>query len=498
MSEIETLNSIVKGIDVRQNLSKLRQDIKNSPEKNEIKRTIILEKEYFLRLLSDDDAKTRKNTALLVGDLSLQSFLKPLIDAYVGETQRFVKSAYLKAVKSLDYKEYLSDFRRYQEQLLKEEMTVDNKKHIEEELKCLSELIIQEEGIRTHNYCGCEEQMECIFLTNKLHLDLLQNQIAKLDEEAQFLPFPAGVRLSTKRLERLLPLRTYRELLFVVKGMKVCDQNPEQAAEKIVHSDLLNFIKRTHDGTAPYYFRLEVKSRMTLTEKSVFTKKLSRKIEELSSRNLLNSTSNYEFEIRLIENKEQTFNVLLKLHTLKDVRFGYRKEYLATSLKPVNAAILVELAKDYMVADAQVLDPFCGVGTMLIERQKSVKANTSYGVDISEEAIYKARENTEAAGQIIHYINRDFFHFKHDYLFDEIFTNMPYACGYVTEESIRELYLDFFPKASEVLTENGMIIMLTHDLQLVTPCAARNHFKQIEKWEISRTEKTYLVVLKKE
>lgn len=38
-------------------------------------------------------------------------------------------------------------------------------------------------------------------------------------------------------------------------------------------------------------------------------------------------------------------------------------------------------------------------------------------VDIQEDAIVKARINTRAAGQIIHYINRDFFRFEHAYLF---------------------------------------------------------------------------------
>ena len=67
-----------------------------------------------------------------------------------------------------------------------------------------------------------------------------------------------------------------------------------------------------------------------------------------------------------------------------------------------------------MKEDAQVLDPFCGVGTMLIERHKAVRANTSYGIDILEEAVLKARENAEAAKQVIHFVNRDFFEFTHD------------------------------------------------------------------------------------
>ena len=138
----------------------------------------------------------------------------------------------------------------------------------------------------------------------------------------------------------------------------------------------------------------------------MFVKKLSGQIEKLSGRKLINSTTNYEVELRLIENKEGNCNMRVKLFTLRDERFSYRREVISMSIRPVNAALTVALAKEYMKKDAQVLDPFCGVGTMLIERHKAVPANTSYGLDILEEAVDKAKINTEAAHQVIHYINR--------------------------------------------------------------------------------------------
>ena len=180
---------------------------------------------------------------------------------------------------------------------------------------------------------------------------------------------------------------------------------------------------------------------MELDKRSAFAKALSSEIERKSKRELINTTSNYEFEIRLIENNVGTFNILVKLYTIKDRRFTYRMNVLPTSIKPVNAALTVELAKKYMKEEAQVLDPFCGVGTMLIERHKAVKANTTYGIDIYGQAIDMARENTERARQIIHYINRDFADFTHEYYFDEIITNMPFAIGRKTESEIREVNL---------------------------------------------------------
>jgi tRNA G10 N-methylase Trm11 len=52
---------------------------------------------------------------------------------------------------------------------------------------------------------------------------------------------------------------------------------------------------------------------------------------------------------------------MIKLYTVEDHRFDYRKEVTPTSIKPVNAALLVSLASEFMVDDAKVLDPFCGV-----------------------------------------------------------------------------------------------------------------------------------------
>ena len=269
-----------------------------------------------------------------------------------------------------------------------------------------------------------------------------------------------------------------------------------KAAATISSSDLLNVLKKAHSGTTPFYFRVEIKSKIPLDKKSIFAKKFSSELERLSSRQLLNSPTNYEFEIRLIENKIGTFNVLVKFNTIKDERFDYRVENISSSIKPVNAALLVALAKDYMIDNARVLDPFCGVGTMLIERQKIVKANTSYGIDILSDAINKAKINTEAAGQIIHYINRDFFDFTHEYVFDEIFTNMPFRIGRKTEEEIYELYRKFFDKAKEFLTQDGTIIMYSHNRDYVSQLTKENRFTIVKEFEIMDKEETFLFIIK--
>lgn len=494
----ELLENIVNGIDVRQTLSQLRQTIKESAKKKELIE-LIEEDEALISeiraLLNSEDAKTRKNAALLIGDLELQELCDALFEAYEAENQMFVKSSYLTAFKPLNYFTYLSKFKDRLEELAGIELTPENKKHTEEEMRALTELIVEMEGIATHEFTGFTNQYECILLTNRLNAAITEEKV-NLIPGCEAKTFNAGVIVKTSNLFNILPIRTYSELLFMVTGMNTCDADPIAAAHKIAKSDLINFMNGSHSGRTPFYFRVEIKSKMPLDKKSAFAKKFSSELERLSDRHLLNSPSNYEFEIRLIENKTGTFNVLVKLNTIEDTRFDYRKENIATSIKPVNAALLVALAKDYMIDNARVLDPFCGVGTMLIERQKVVKANTSYGIDSLAEAIEKAKINTDRAGQIIHYINRDFFDFSHEYSFDEVFTNMPFAIGRKTEAEIYELYAKFFDTIKNFLTHDGTIIMYSHNRDYVKQLVQEKRFTLVKEFEIMQKEETYLFIIR--
>ena len=121
---------------------------------------------------------------------------------------------------------------------------------------------------------------------------------------------------------------------------------------------------------------------MTLEQRSRFVKKLGSAIEQLSDGKLVNSPGDYEVELRLIANREGKFFPALKFYTIPDHRFAYRKHAIAASMHPSLAALIMELAAPYLKENAQIIDPFCGVGTMLIERDIRVPAREKYGTDI--------------------------------------------------------------------------------------------------------------------
>ncbi len=458
----QILKELEKNENIRANVSALRAQIKDAEKKLQLENQMDKLEGVFFSFLKSEDAKTRKNTALLLGDLAYEPAVDALYQAYQKETTLFVKASYLQALTELNVTEILPDLRDALQQLLETEVASENKKHIDEEIRALRKIIIQNEGINRHTMDVKGKKVSVILLTNRIQRETIRRTI----EEGTATLHPLGVHVETEHLEKLINLRTYRDMVFPLQMEGFLPADAKMAAQGIMNANIVGILDSLHKEGGEYYFRIEVKSPMDLEARSTFTRKLASELEDLSKGRLINSTSDYEVEIRLIANKDGLFFPCLKLSTIKSKRFAYRKNAIATSIHPSTAALIMELAKDYMKEKAQILDPFCGVGTMLIERNKKVSAREIYGIDIYGEAIAFARENTELAGININYIHRDFFDFKHGYLFDEIITNMPLR-GKKTKQEMDEFYGDFFEKAKEILAKEAIIIMYTNEIGFV-------------------------------
>jgi tRNA G10 N-methylase Trm11 len=124
------------------------------------------------------------------------------------------------------------------------------------------------------------------------------------------------------------------------------------------------------------------------------------------------------------------------------------------------SALAAELARPWLREGAQILDPFCGTGTLLIERCLAVNADPVYGVDRFGEAVEKARVNAQITDQCrnapIHFINRDFFEFTHEYPFDEIITELPNEEADQTDFAKR-----FLSKAGSLLKDEAVLVVVT-------------------------------------
>lgn len=486
------LTELKEKVNSRSNLSSLRQQMKEESNKQKLLQSLEEYKPVFQVFLKDEDAKTRKNAALLLGDLKCQDAVEPLCQAYEEEETLFVKASYLQALGNLDVRDKLPMLKAKLEQLLSATVTEENKKHIEEEIRELRKIVIQYEGIKHHTADIKGKKLSVILLTNRTQRETVRRMITCGEAKVH----PLGVWVDTDDLPSVIKVRTFRDMLFPLKMEGFLPNDPIEAAKQVWESDILGLLDYIHKEKGEYYFRIECKSAMELEERSGFTKKLATELETLSKGQLINSTSDYEVELRLIANKEGGYFPALKLGTVKKRRFTYRKNAIAASIHPSTAALIMELAKDYLKEDAQIIDPFCGVGTMLIERTKKVHAREMYGVDIFGDAIKYARENTQLAGLRINYIHRDFRDFKHNYLFEEIITNMPVR-GKKTKQEMDHFYGEFFDKAQTILTKDAVVVMYTNELGFVKKqLRLHKEFELVQETCMQPKTEFYLLIMK--
>jgi predicted RNA methylase len=450
-------DELLNGKDVRANLSALRASLREGePDEKQRAASFVEQHEpLFLSFLASEDAKTRKNASLLLGDLAYAPAVDALYEAYCAESTLFVRSAYLEALSSLDVEKYLPDFRDRLEELTTGEAAEENRKHVGEEVRALRKILIRYEGIAQHTFSLGEKGNRVLLTANREHRAVVAGQTGGRVH-------PLGVAVQTDDLLSLLSVRTYRELLFPIPVKELL------AAEEVerVWETMLALCRKYHKEDAPFYFRVECKAGLDLSERSRFTRRLGERLEQLSGGALINATSGYEVELRLIANREGRFFPCLKFYTLPDKRFAYRKNTIASSIHPSTAALIMELSAPYLKENAQIMDPFCGVGTMLVERDIRVPAREIYATDIFGDAIIGARENAALAGEEIHFIHRDFFDFRHDYKFDEMITNMPVR-GKRTREELDRLYADFFEKALTLLEREAVLVLYTGEAGFV-------------------------------
>ena len=498
----ELVSKLRRGEEVRANLISLRAELKkNEKERSVILKALRAEGNVLVDLLQHEDAKARKNAALILGELPCEEAEEALYETYVKEEQLFVRSSYLEALLKLGSEAYVPELTEQLKALETEEQSEETAKHRAEERKLLRELLSDAVGVSRHKFTGGDKPAEIVLMTNRNYISVTVEQLLKVfGDKLKYKEVGVGVRLIAERLSDVLSIRTFEELLFVIPGMGTCPCEAKAAAKVIAESELLPFLERRHaEKGQAYRFRIEYRGQLEQEQKGKFLRQLSAELETLTKHRLVNSTSDYELEIRMIENKEGRLNLLVKLFTLADERFIYRSEAVAASIRPVNAALTMELAKDYLKQDAQVLDPFCGVGTMLIERAKLGHVGNLYGIDSFGEAIEKARKNTEAAGLFANYINRDFFDFKHEYLFDELITDMPFLPPTVTDKNrqaeLEQLYRKFFVKAKEHLKKEAVMVLYVRNPELVKKYAGSNGYRVEKEFEINKREQAYVYVL---
>ena len=205
--------AICRGEEIRANLIELKKMCKD-PEvaagllEGEIDASVIA------ALLTSDDAKVRKNAALLIGELGAQEDVEALFAAYEQETTRFVRSSYLTALKALDVSDYIDSLHERYEKLLAYEPSEEERKHIAEERGLLQQLLAQAGALPGHRFTGWEKKCDLIFTTEQVLRETLKRSLEHCSRNGlQATLHPMGVMVRTNEPGRLAKLHGYRELL---------------------------------------------------------------------------------------------------------------------------------------------------------------------------------------------------------------------------------------------------------------------------------------------
>lgn len=487
----KTCAEIYEGKNLRENLIQLNQMVKSESVLDDFLDEYYEHETCFIGLLENDDAKVRKNAVKLLGRVGDPVLLDILFQHYEAEETQFLKSDYLAAMAGFEYKSYLPELKKRYRILEGQERT----KHSEEEMKQLQKLIWKAEPPKFHSFCGDEIDNRILLIVPGGHEETVLKQVENIPETHGRV-MTGGCLVTTKNLEKVRQIRTFQAILFDFYPALISSMDGETIGKKILKEGLIPYIEDRHVEKRPFMFRVNVKGMKDIAKKNQLAKALSKCLEENSGGMLVNEPSFYEVEIRVIAAGTKGSRVFLKLTSMPDKRFLYRKYTTSTSMHPAKAALIMQYAETYLKPEANILDPLCGTGTLLIERAAKVSFKSMYGLDISEQAVQAARENSRRAGTTIHAVHRNFNDFKHEYKFDEILTDMPRTENLRERESASYLYELLFTRGRELLAPQGIMVVYSEDGKLMEKKLAENYWiHRIQRIPMAKDHTSWLYIL---
>lgn len=466
---------IITDEDPRAILSVMRDILKKEKPKGMFKRTIGNSKEKLSALLQHSDPKVRKNVCGVIGELADPAYLEALYNAYNSEDKLFVRYSYVLAIGNCGsiidadkLKKMFEDVVMNEKACNEDNSLITTNKHINEEKLALTRAIDKLSPPVRHEFKGFKEFENAVPMILTVMNYQYQQTLRELHEKSiEGRLLDDGIIIYENDIDKIYTCRTFYELLFPLDECEYLQFDYKTIAAAIMDADVVSFLNQCHecDSNSPFWYRVEFKTMDASRERSEFVKNLARELDEISSGNLKNSPSSYEVEIRIVE-RNNLCSVFLKLYSFEDNRFDYRRNEIATSINPVTAAIVMKSIEKWIKPNASVIDPFCGTGTMLIERSKLESVQSLTGVDIYRTAISAATINSKLANVNIELIPEDILEFSTNYLFDELVTNMPFDNKSTTHNKYAELYSSFVNKIPSLVRQDGMAFVYTIEKQL--------------------------------
>lgn len=430
-------------------------------------------------LLSDNNPKVRKNAARLLGALAQQSDADALIDALEAEEIDFVVPSILLALGNAGGAGALAAVRAAIQSL----STADAEdKHVREAkeaatvaLSRLSPRVPREftglksaTNIELHALEGCGEQLMGEASSKGLVPD---------DTDGNALLF------KTQDYRALFALRCFEEAILPVGACALPPLDGKKAAidawaKQVAHAaqPFAELLVSCLSGEPPIPYRIELRG-VLHEERGPLAHAIALALD--SGGCTRNAPSSYDAELRLYVTGRQTL-LYAKLFVPPDDRFSYRLSALPASINPVAAATLLRFALPYLKADARVLDPCCGSGTLLVERAKLLNAKELVGVDISADAVRIARGNTKAASVPVEILGGDMLTFRPRAPFDELIANLPFGTRVGTHDANAALYKGLFERLPVLLAKDGVAILYTTQRAPLLRLAETNGYRVVD------------------
>ncbi len=494
----QLITEILEQDSVRGQLSALRKECKEFAEQKSLcYRPEVLER--MEQLLSHEDGKTRKNVALLLGDLADgmseiqrdQEVLDWLWQAYRKEDTKYVLSAYIRAMSFYDCTRYMEALQAEFEQLTKTSAQAEDVKHIRELRMEMEKILLSKTPQKETPFLGIKKKHSILLVAEPYIQDAVMRQLECM-RMTQAKAVARGVKVKEDSLDFLAKIRLYREVLFAIRLKMGIVLDREHLAEGIASSECLSLLKEVFGTEGPFPFKLSYKGRTEEFPHKEW-KRICFEIEEYTNHQLCNVVSNYLIEIQVYPKKDGTFYLYGRFPSMADKRFSYRKNALPTSMSPVTAAQMVELITPYLKENAHVIDPFCGIGTLLIERCKKMPARDVYGVDIYGEAIMMARDDTDAANMEFYYINRDYFDFTSEYLMEEVITEFP-RMEHKRKDEVDLFYEKFFVKTSSITSPDAILLLLsTEEINMKKQIRIHKEFQLLRQIPMRGKENIFII-----
>ncbi|MBV8774373.1 MAG: RNA methyltransferase [Deltaproteobacteria bacterium] len=162
----------------------------------------------------------------------------------------------------------------------------------------------------------------------------------------------------------------------------------------------------------------------------------------------------------------------------------YKLAHLPGSLRPSVAAALALLSDP--AREDIVLDPFCGTGTVLVERAHVGRYAMLIGCDRDPDALSAAQKNVGPRYKPLELRQWDALALPlPDHSVSKIVTNLPWGLRYGSHEENRRVYPQVLQEFHRLVSPGGKIVILTGEVRLMSDLAKRGALRPDKVLQVS-------------